>query len=255
MIKGFLINGNNYSFEESIEMSLCGKIDIPFSYLSVLVNDLKKEHHFPSPSVVFDCPRKIFIQKNYDYYIDPNSASYLFRGTMLHQTLENVRWKNALKEHKVDIDTGDFKLKGTCDLFLIDQKQIRDYKTISKIAVNYTSGGIVPANYLYKEQYFNQLNLYVLGLRQANFEVETAFIEYYGMDSATDLPVLQIPVPIDTDLACLRTNNSLHYITKYLESGIAPPLNYCVQNWGYLCTKAKVYCNVKDVCTKIEQEK
>jgi hypothetical protein len=254
MIKGFTVDGKNYAFDEYIAMSLRGETLRPFSYLTVLADSLKHEHAFPSPSMVFSCPRKVFIERNYDYYVEPDNAFYAFRGTMLHRTLEAIEWQNALKEQKVEIDTGMFKMKGTCDLFLIDQKQLRDYKTIAKIAFDYSSGGPVPANYLFKESYFNQLNLYVLGLRQAGYEVESAYLEYYGMDSASEIPVIQIPVPIDTEKAILKTNNALSYIMRAIETGTPPDLNACLTDFSWMCTRKKIYCQVKDLCDQLHNE-
>ncbi len=248
MIVGFIINGQNYSFDDALELSLQGKIEEPFSYLSILAENLRHEHNFPSPSGVFTCPRKVFFEKTRDYYVTPDSQYFLIRGTMIHRTLEMVEREGALKELLVDIDTGDYKLKGTADLYLSKEKQLRDYKTTAKIAVDYHHGGHQIAKYLYKESYFNQLNLYILGLRQSGREVESAFLEYYSMDNSSDLAVAQVPVPIDTDKAVYLTNNALCIIMQQFKNEKPAPFNACLQDHAWMCTKAKCYCDVKQMC-------
>lgn len=248
MIIGFIINDKNYSFDEALELSLKGKIEYPFSFLSVLAESLKTPHGFPSPSMVFSCPRKVFFEKTRDYYVTPESQYYLLRGTMIHRTLELVEREEALKEHRVKIDTGDYQLNGTVDLFLKKEKQLRDYKTISKIAVDYHTKGKSIAQYLYKESYFNQLNLYILGLRQAGYDVDSAYLEYYSMDTNSEMAVAQIPVPINTDKAVLLTNNALAIIMQQFKSETPAPFEACLQEYGWACTKNKIYCDIKKIC-------
>lgn len=257
MIIGFQKDGVKYSFDEYVKMSLAGKTKESYGYITTIVNDLKRGHTFPSPTIYGKCPRKVILSQLLDYYVDPAELYFMFLGTCYHYVLEQIDYPGALKEQSVNIQAGKYSLTGRVDLILPDLKQIRDYKTISKIITNYNEKGeeFVETRFLLKPEYVNQINLYAAGLQSEGIEITSGVLEYYAKDSTSDrwtYPVEFKITPQTIINALIGTENYLDKIIPCISDRVLPPKEECKKEFFWMCGKTKKYCDLIKECNERE---
>ena len=98
---------------------------------------------------------------------DVSDMVWMLFGTAAHSILENSKeTSNQLKENRIAIDVGDYKLSGIFDLYDDDTKTVTDYKT----------GTVWKVMFDEWDDYHKQLLMYAYMLRKIGFDCENGQI-------------------------------------------------------------------------------
>jgi hypothetical protein len=276
-IVGLRINNKEMSFKDALRYALKSSY-MSHTYLLYLYQQSLNPHHFPSVTVLNNCPRSLWIQKNCDIFVDFHSQYPLFQGTMTHSLLENVNLgDNFLKEYTMKIKLGSHELSGTCDLYNKKAKQLVDYKTIKKIIFKKEKNKLVPL-YLHKEDYVNQLHIYALGLEQNGYAVKSMAIEYFPKEGCvvqekaysetqyTNIPAMPYRIKIEYNRELQKEletkyTKRLDWLMDDTQACPSWEDNYETGKHAWQCYKlnpngciASSYCVAAHQCKKIHEE-
>lgn len=102
------LDGENYSFEEALELCASGHYafdEYPYALLKGMVeNTLKQQQDragdYISATSIIHCLRASYLKSRTDFYIEPSALYPSFRGTLFHGLLEAHGSKTALLEEK-----------------------------------------------------------------------------------------------------------------------------------------------------------
>lgn len=227
------------------ECELCSMTGdcMPFSYVNILVQGMKRPHYFPSvtalTSWIHYCPRKMVLEHNLNYYINPYSMAWAYRGTGVHKANEAVEYVGAIKEQLVELKVGKYVLKGTPDLVLPDQGILIDYKTRKSCPCDENH---INVGQLIKPNYALQLNIYALALAP-KIKIEKMFLEYFFFEG--EIPCYSVPVDIDLVNTQKVINKYLPEMMEKVKGGILPDYQECSKKFKWMCDG---YCDVVEEC-------
>jgi hypothetical protein len=232
------------SFERCLECSYYNKQECPWVYpvIKNFIDGIRKVPRL-SPTVIFGCPRKFYIQYHYDYYLDIYKEYQTIIGRMIHKGLEDSKQDNAITEEDVDfhfeyspskeLEPMVFDFHGTPDEVNFDLHRLRDWKF---------TGNIPPYKYCRKSHKL-QLNVY----RQA-------LLKKHPGKTIDTMEVVYIDTKrVETKIAVFMKNVD---IQKAWNTGLEP--YYWMQKEGRV-PAAKIdgedgddilcsYCNVQKQC-------
>lgn len=137
------------------------------------------------------CKRKTFLERNVDYYVEPDKRLPSFRGTMVHALVEEGATKEVKKVWKLETSmalpvttaSGDWILTGTLDVYDPKRKTIFDIKTLQDYAVDKLVKGKEGGTWSehIPDQYVKQLNIYrYMAHKLGLFEVNELRLQIIG---------------------------------------------------------------------------
>jgi len=95
---------------------------------------------------MMDCPRRIYLERTTDYWIDPNKSAVMTRGTALHaqmaETLDPAVWSTERRDpvrHDLRGELHGFKVSALADAWRLDLSEIVDAKFPKDWSVKYRS--------------------------------------------------------------------------------------------------------------------
>lgn len=149
------------------------KITNYFNLPETLVEAVSKEYQYKpkqySVTTILKGTCQTMLERRYNEVIeqDVSEMIWLIFGTAVHSILENANETDTqLKENKIIIDVGEYKLSGIFDLYDEATKTVVDYKTASCWKVIYNDW----------EDYRKQLLIYAYMLRKIGFECDNGEI-------------------------------------------------------------------------------
>lgn len=94
-LKGFLINGNQETFDDAMMLALRGETNMSLPVMaSIVASTLGKGR--PGPDAGFSasqfsaCARKVMLERWEDYWVTPEDLYAMSRGTLIHKVLEDA---------------------------------------------------------------------------------------------------------------------------------------------------------------------
>jgi len=258
-VQGIYENGINYTFEEYTKLAKDGKSVIPLTLALTLIKNAQAKHSLASPSMAGSCPRQKAIENKEDFFYDLDMMRFLVRGVLAHKLFEDSPIE-GLKERRVKIDTGDYKLNGCVDLIRVKEQEIVDYKTVQKFAFDFKTGEF-KEDFLWKQNYLDQINLYALACAQGGIkenegekigkvQITKGSIEYYCFDVSSGKWNHSIHFPIteqSIEEARVRFNAHIKKIELCIEDYSKFTYSDC-QPWHFFC---KDYCQVSGLCQRL----
>lgn len=144
-------------------MKITNKLGLPQPLVNYVTREyVYKEHQYSVTSLLKGTCQAILERRFHDE-IEQDVADMIFLifGSAVHSILENAKeTENQLKENKLVIDVGDYKLSGIFDLYDYSTKTVTDYKTA-------TVWKVIKNEW---EDYRKQLLCYAWMLRKIGFE-------------------------------------------------------------------------------------
>ncbi|MCA9862086.1 MAG: hypothetical protein KC432_03670 [Thermomicrobiales bacterium] len=156
--------GDPFSFDQCIACSLAGqprRCHAPTPLLVAMAEAQRdRKDAGVSATMILDCPRKIALQGQHDWYEHPASYWERFRGTLAHAMLEQyappsdaaiveVRWRKTYT-----VDGVDIAITGKPDYIDTERGLLLDYKTTQNL-------GHAPVKHgKPKEMHEEQINIY-----------------------------------------------------------------------------------------------
>lgn len=144
-------------------MKITNKLNLPQPFVDMVTKEYTyKDKQYSVTSLLKGTCQAILERRHADE-IEQDVADmiWLIFGTAVHSILEQGQeTDDQLKENKIVIDIGDYKLSGIFDLYDAKEKKVTDYKTGSVWKVVYNDW----------EDYFYQLLMYAYMLRSIGFE-------------------------------------------------------------------------------------
>lgn len=150
-------------------MIVTNKLSLPQSFVEMAKSDFTAEAKTYRVTSLLKGTREAILEKRHTDEIeqDVSDMIWLLFGTATHGILEKQKEQgHEIKETRVSIDIGEYKLSGQFDLYDSEAKKITDYKTCSVWKVIFSD---------YKD-WRRQLLIYAYMLRQIGFEVNSGEI-------------------------------------------------------------------------------
>lgn len=175
-------------------MKITNKLNLPQPFVSAVERDYQYKDKQYSVTSLLKGICQVMLERRHNDEIEQDVADsiWLILGTSVHSILENAKeTADQLKENKIVIDIGDYKLSGIFDLYDAKEKKVTDYKTGSCWKVIYNDW----------EDYRKQLLIYAYMLRKIGFECDKGEIvmilkDHSKTKAKTDLSYPQLPVYI-----------------------------------------------------------
>lgn len=236
----------------------------------VLAGMLAEEKHNPHKGKLISvtmltggCKRKTSLERNVDYYIEPDKKLPTFRGTLVHSLVElgktrDIKKAGWLIEHHMELPvrtpSGEWTLSGTVDSVDVPHKTIFDVKTLQEYAVTLLVTGQEHGTWSdhISDSYVKQLNIYrYMGKKLGHFEADrlrlqimafgrlilTGTVVTYKVKTGkwyepAEFYVPDVPVLEDTLVeSWIHTEGDDWY--KILFDDVKAPV--CTKEWAWLC--------------------
>lgn len=242
-----VLTGEEISFEDCFE---CAKsfrglkrgCHYSAEVIRQIIDSINEDYHKNldcySVTALTGCLRNSYLSRHYDYAVSPSRLFWSFRGKMMHSLVENAEQVYGMQnnEQYVECEYKGIKLVGKVDLYLPEQKILKDYKTTRRTPKENGDNGIIDAY----ENHTQQVNIYAYILRKMGYEVEQIMVEYWDMSK----PRIAL-VPIWTDEECEAfLDETLLVLDKAEKTKTPPSIQRCWQCEGY--------CDVKEICEGVE---
>jgi len=216
----------------------CSKYLInPCPFSETLVREILKsyleEREGISITSLLTCPRKVYLEKNYDFYGNIEHMYWSFRGKIAHAIVEKGNF-DGICEKRFWKEIDGEKISGQPDLLKPKFMLIRDYKTCEKPPI---FDSPFP-------HHIQQLNGY-RWLVYPEYDIKVLEVQYLSMKECRKIkaPVWEINAIEDF----LRPR--VQVLKKALAEHVIPPKPLASEQW--ICR----YCDVIDICGQIyEQE-
>lgn len=200
-----------------------------------IINKIRAPMDCPSVTELLECPRAYWLKKKNDYAIQPSRAYWAFRGTMIHQVIEEGKQEGDIAEKRFFAEIGGFKISGQPDL--VRGNTLYDWKTAKKI----------PSEP--KEDHKIQLSCYRLILKENGIEVsDDARIVYMDMSEHAMLPVKLWNLQETEKWMVERLSHLQEVVLK--EEPPSFEKHFSLSYWKCGRSEAYSYCEVRRECTK-----
>lgn len=150
-------------------MIITNKLGLPQAFVEMAKSDFTAEPKTYRVTSLLKGVRETILGKRHTDKIeqDVSDMIWLLFGTAVHGILENQQEQgHEIKESRISIDIGEYKLSGQFDLYDSKAKKITDYKTCS-------AWKVVFGDYT---DWKRQLLIYAYMMRQIGFEVNSGEI-------------------------------------------------------------------------------
>lgn len=150
-------------------MKITNKLGLPLPFVDAVTREYQyKDNQYSVTSILKGTCQTLLERRHHDEIEqDVSDMIWLIFGTSVHSILENANETDTqLKENKLVIDIGDYKLSGIFDLYDESTRTVTDYKTATVWKVIYNDW----------EDYRKQLMMYAYMLRSIGFECDTGEI-------------------------------------------------------------------------------
>lgn len=150
-------------------MIITNKLNLPQAFVEMAKSDFTAEPKTYRVTSLLKGVRETILEKRHADEIkqDVSNMIWLLFGTAVHGILENQQEQgHEIKESRISIDIGEYKLSGQFDLYDSKAKKITDYKTCS-------AWKVVFGDYT---DWKRQLLIYAYMMRQIGFEVNSGEI-------------------------------------------------------------------------------
>lgn len=215
--------------------------------------------NFMSPTMFPGCRRRQVLERVTDFYLDPDKAWALLRGTMVHNILERgVHEPDAIIEQRlvclVRTDDGrTVEVRGQPDKVVPSRNLLIDYKTINDVTN-------VPKDY-----WISQLSCYRWMLDQHGIPIDKAYIQQVGTKKPHRLWVTDKLWSLERTERYI-VQKAAHFAGVFdgtfdLEN-LPEPLDFVLekeQTWQCFPTRSGIWCPVQATCfarmaTDLQQE-
>lgn len=179
--------GDPYSFEECIGCALAGGPRRCHNPLPLLVamskNAEERADAGISATMLLDCPRKIILARENDYFEKPSAYWARFRGTIGHLMMEEYgqgfgHIVQEVRRRKIlSVDGVDIEITGKPDWIDVERKLILDFKSAKSINVKPIKEGGA------KEGHREQVSIY-RWLCWGGTNMDTGEVEHIELDAA-----------------------------------------------------------------------
>ena len=146
-------------------MKITNKLNLPQPFVDAVTREYQYKDKQYSVTALLKGSCQTVLERRFHDVIEQDVADmiWLIFGTSVHSVLENAQeTETQLKENKLVIDVGDYKLSGIFDLYDEATKTVTDYKTATVWKVIYNDW----------EDYRKQLLMYAWMLRKIGFECD-----------------------------------------------------------------------------------
>lgn len=246
---GWIINGEKIRHEDALV--LAETYPDGWHYDANMLSQMFQEfqRNFMSPTMFTGCRRRAVLERTTDYWLEPDKAWALLRGTLAHKLLEGGRHEHgALLEQRLacEVPLPDGRtvvIKGQPDKVVPAQRLLIDYKTVDEIANT-------P-----KDSWVSQLSCYRWMLHQHDIVVDRAFIQEIGTKRPHRLWLTKYLWDLPTTEAYI-IDRAAHFAGVFdgtfdLEN-LPAPLDFVLdkdQTWQCFPTKyTGVWCPVQQAC-------
>lgn len=257
---GWTIAGKPYTFQEAIDASRQGLLDVPVPLLKALSDN--RDDTTPSASVLGGCIRRFQLQRDYDYYDSLEGSMARGMGTAVHAWLAPYADEGTATEKRLrvtftfpDLEPpyNEVELYGTPDnvdeegiTFVYDMTQIRDWKT--KIYVK-------RVDFYPPKEHRTQVNIYhYLHVMNGGKPLDSWELVY--MDNKSVPRTFRGPLR-DVEKVGKWLHTTLHdWAATEAEGGIMPPVPafYKQDKKGNPSESPCKYCPVYTVCKQLVDE-
>lgn len=175
-------------------MNLTNKLNLPQPFVDAVTREYTYKEKQYSVTSLLKGTMQTILERRYDNVIEQDVSDMVWAifGTAVHSVLENSQeTETQLKENKLAIDIGEYKLSGIFDLYDEKTKTVTDYKTGTTWKVIFNDW----------DDYRNQLLMYAYMLKTIGFECDKGEIVMFLKDHSktkakTDASYPQYPVYI-----------------------------------------------------------
>lgn len=173
-------------------MIVTNKLNLPQPFVEAITRDYQYKDKQYSVTSLLKGTCQVTLERRHHNEIEQDVADsiWLIFGTAVHSILENAQeTETQLKENKLVIDVGEYKLSGIFDLYDEKTKTVTDYKTATVWKVIHNDW----------DDYRNQLLMYAWMLRKIGFECDKGEIvavlkDHSKTKAKTDSSYPQYPV-------------------------------------------------------------
>jgi hypothetical protein len=261
-LKGVLCDadGEAYSFDECLACARAGgprRCDNPLPLLVAMSkNQRERKDAGISATMLLDCPRKVILMQEEDYYEKPSSYWARFRGTIGHLMMEayGSDEANVVQEIRfrksVEIDGVSIEITGKADWTDLKRKLLIDFKSTKSINRKPIKDGLPKEDHpkqvsIYRWLMWGGVNMETTDLlpemKTQHIEIDQAGILYFDMSGTK-----KVAAPLwsldETEAFIIER---LRPIVRYRTDKEMPPL--WMNERGYrhvLCD----YCALREAC-------
>ncbi len=142
MLAKLIVNDEEVTFDEALELARKGEAGIPYPFMKAIVSAIQTRQGIAddmqvSVTDVVGCLRAKYIKSTEDYAEKPENMFAAFRGQLLHQLVARFAEEEAVVETRTSREFGGYTLYGTADSIVTvranGRYKLRDFKTTKRI--------------------------------------------------------------------------------------------------------------------------
>ena len=156
-----------------------------------IVGDVRHSTLDLTATGVMDCPRRIYLDRTFDYHVDPSRAAAMHRGTALHgvmaETLDPEVWSTEARDpvrHDLRGTIGGFVISALADVWRRDLSEIVDAKFPKDWSVRFRN----------KAAFYGKTGSDVAYPIQLNIERHLMAQQVWAMDAGYDPATVKLTV-------------------------------------------------------------
>ena len=137
MHKGFRCpyGQGDIDFAGCLEHSKTDPPECAFVYpvLAGIVNNIRGEMEEITVTQLLNCLRKVVLEREHDFYVEPGQLYYAFRGQMFHQIASGIELDECVVEQRFKRDVAGITISGQPDLIVPGLRKLYDFKTARRV--------------------------------------------------------------------------------------------------------------------------